>query len=65
MKTGDLVSWSLSWVVSCSDVNKEMYRNQLGFILRKSEDTTNCWFVLWDDGKTSEVHKDYLEVICE
>ena len=65
MKAGDLVCWSLSWIVRCSDENKENYRKQLGFILGKSEDVTNCWIVVWDDGQKNEVHRDYLEVINE
>ena len=64
MEVGDLVKWSLSWIADCSDKNIESYRNQLGVVMGISE-TVNCFKVSWSDGKTSDVHRDYLEALCK
>ena len=64
MKTGDLVKWSLIWIADCSNKNIESYRNQLGVVMGISE-TVNCFKVSWSDGKTSDVHYDYLEALCK
>tara|TARA_Y100000034_G_scaffold120695_1_gene163949 strand:+ start:478 stop:666 length:189 start_codon:yes stop_codon:yes gene_type:complete len=62
MKTGDLVKWSAKWIAGCSEDTEELYRNQLGIAIERS-DTVNCFKVTWSDGQTSSVHYDYLEVI--
>ena len=64
MKTGDLVKWSASWLGGCSARAIKTYRNQLGIVLGISEETVNCFKVTWSDGKTSDVHYDYLEALC-
>ena len=64
MKIGDLVRWSLSWIAGCVDGNIKDYRNQLGVVMGISE-TINCYKVAWNDGKTSDVHRDYLEALCK
>ena len=65
MKVGDLVKWSLSWIAGSLDEDKEKYRNETGFVLGKSEELPHCWWVAWNSGSVNEVHRDYLEVICE
>ena len=62
MNTGELVKWSVSWRASCADGNIGDYRNQLGVVMGISE-TIDCFKVSWSDGKTSDVHYDYLEAL--
>jgi len=64
MKVGDLVKWSASWLAGCSDKVAKNYRNQLGLVMGISE-TINCYKVTWSNGKTSDVHRDYLEALCK
>ena len=65
MNTGDLVKWSWSWIASCDQVKAKVYRVQLGIVLGISEETVNCFKVAWSDGRTSDVHYDYLEALCK
>ena len=63
MKTGDLVKWSLSWIASCLKEEGKDYRQQIGVVMGISGETVNCFKVSWSDGKTSDVHRDYLEAL--
>ena len=68
MKAGDLVTWSLAWLAGCDldKVNRvEFYRNQIGVLIERLEEPPSCWFVVWNDGKSGAVHKEYVEVICK
>jgi len=63
MKKGDLVKWSLSWVVMRRDEaiwDDVDYRNQIGVLERKWD---LGWYVTWSNGETKRVHRDYLEAL--
>ncbi len=63
MKVGDLVKWTLSWVVMRRDDalwDNVDYSKQIGVLEREWE---LGWYVTWSDRETRRVHKDYLEVI--
>ena len=70
MKVGDLVQWSLSWLPGCTDRTEKRYRDQsiktyrkqVGVVMNKSK-TVNCYKVMWCNGGTSDVHRDYLEAL--
>ena len=64
MNTGDLVKWSWEWIASCLREEGKNYRSQVGVVMGKSE-TVNCYKVAWSEGKTSDVHRDYLEALCK
>ena len=66
MKVGDLVKWSASWLAGCSDKAVKNYRNQLGVVMGVSvtDHNMDCLKVTWSNGKTSDVHRDYLEALC-
>ena len=65
MNDGQLVKWSYSWLAGCGDdkVSMERYRAQIGVITRKSIEEFNCYLVVWNDGRTTSVHQDYLEAL--
>ena len=72
MKQGDLVKWSLSWLAGCTDRTEkrytdqsvETYRKQIGVVTGKSK-TVNCYSIVWSNGMTGDVHRDYLEALCK
>ena len=64
MKSGDLVKWSLSWIATCLIEEGKDYRQQIGVVIDKGW-TVNCYTVVWSNGKTSDVHYDYLEALCK
>jgi len=60
MKKGDLVKWTLSWIVMRRDEalwDDVDYRKQVGVLLREWD---LGWYVSWSNGETKRVHKDYL-----
>tara|TARA_B100001094_G_C18183498_1_gene802307 strand:- start:490 stop:693 length:204 start_codon:yes stop_codon:yes gene_type:complete len=67
MKAGQLVKWSSIWLGGCTNKTREdtieHYRDQIGILIERLDDPTNCWAVAWNDGKTSEVHREFLEVL--
>ena len=63
MKVGDLVKWTLSWVVIRRDEalwDNVDYSKQVGVLEREWE---YGWYVTWSNGETRRVHKDYLEAL--
>ena len=63
MKKGDLVKWTLSWVVMRRDDalwDDVDYSKQVGVLVRKWD---LGWYVTWSDGETKRVHRDYLEAV--
>ncbi len=63
MKVGDLVKWTLAWVVMRRDeaiLDDVDYSIQIGVLERKWD---LGWYVTWSDGETRRVHRDYLEAI--
>ena len=64
MNKGDLVKWSLSWIASCLREEGKGYRQQIGVVMSEG-DIVSCYKVGWSNGMISDVHRDYLEVICE
>ena len=63
MKKGDLVKWTLSWVVMRRDDalwDDVDYSKQVGVLVRKWD---LGWYVTWSDGETKRVHRDYLETV--
>jgi hypothetical protein len=63
MKVGDLVKWSLSWVVMRREDafwDNVDYRKQIGVLERE---WALGWYVTWSDGETKRVHRDYLEAL--
>ena len=68
MEVGDLVKWTLSWIVMKRADQKHPnsltdnvdYSKQVGVLERKWD---LGWYVTWSDGRTRRVHKDYLEAI--
>ena len=63
MKAGDLVKWSLAWLVGASEDNQRMYREEIGVVSGKSDELWGCWVVAWSNGRVDEVHKDYLVLL--
>ena len=72
MKVGDLVKWSVTWLAGCTDRAEkryhnqsiETYRKQVGVVMNKSK-MVSCYTIIWSNGETSDVHRDYLEVLDE
>ena len=63
MKVGDLVKWTLSWVIMRRDDalwDDVDYSKQVGVLEREWE---LGWYVTWSDGERKRVHRDYLEAI--
>ena len=63
MNDGQLVKWSYAWLADCDEVQRERYRVQIGIVTNKCTQTWNCWTVVWSNGATSSVHRDFLEVL--
>ena len=67
MKVGDLVKWSMAWLSGC-DCDRvdsaEFYRNQIGVLIERVEEPPSCWLVVWSNGTSGNVHRDYVEVLC-
>ena len=60
MKIGDLVRWSLPWIVMKRDsalMENVDYSKQVGVLERKWD---LGWYVTWSDGQHRRVHKEYL-----
>tara|TARA_B100000686_G_scaffold352364_1_gene454093 strand:+ start:482 stop:688 length:207 start_codon:yes stop_codon:yes gene_type:complete len=68
MNIGDLVKWSLSWIVMKRADQKHPnsltdnvdYRKQVGVLVREWD---LGWYVTWSDGERRRVHRDYLEAL--
>ena len=65
MKEGDLVKWTFSWIVSkrfdCDDFPyTHDYGSMVGIL---TTEWHSGWHVLWNDGETRTVHRDYLEAL--
>ena len=65
MNTGDLVKWSVRWIVSkrfdCDDFDyNHDYGSMVGIL---TTGWHSGWHVLWNDGETRTVHRDYLEAL--
>ena len=73
MKVGDLVKWSMCWLAGCGseeEFNRKsaaagVYRDQIGVLIEPVDDPPNCWLVVWSNGNTGHVHREYMEVICK
>ena len=60
MEIGDLVKWSLPWIVMKRDsalMEKVDYAKQIGVLVREWD---LGWYVTWSDGQRRRVHKEYL-----
>ena len=66
MKAGDLVQWSMAWLSGCdcdSKDNADFYRNQVGILIKQIESPPSCWFIVWNNGTSGKVHREYVEII--
>ncbi len=65
MEIGDLVKWSLPWIVMKRADQQHPnaltdnvdYSKQIGVLVRE---WALGWYVTWSDGERRRVHKDYL-----
>ena len=70
MKAGDLVQWSQEWLDGCHNAKDPagelaLYKIQVGILIERVSEPPQCWKVLWSDKDVSDVHFEYLEVLCK